>query len=143
MQTEINNTIKTLKKGGMILYPTDTVWGIGCDATNYAAIEKIYLIKQRKEHKSLICLVNDLKMLNFYIQDIPDAAYDILKYADRPTTIIYDNPIRVAQNLIASDNTLAIRVVKEGFASELIKKLRRPIVSTSANISDKPTPKIV
>ena len=141
MQTEINNALKTLKQGGIILYPTDTVWGIGCDATNYDAIEKINTLKQRTDDKSLICLVGDLKMLNFYIENIPETAYDILKYAVNPTTIIYDEPIRVAENLIAKDNTLAIRVIKEGFSNLLIKKLKLPIVSTSANISGQPTPK--
>ncbi|MBN4084878.1 threonylcarbamoyl-AMP synthase [Flavobacteriaceae bacterium AH-315-B10] len=141
MYTEINNALKILKQGGIILYPTDTVWGIGCDATNFDAIEKIYKLKKRNESKSLICLVSDLKMLNYYIQNIPEAAYDILKYADKPTTIIYDKPVRVAKNLIAKNNTLAIRIVKDGFSNQLIRKLRQPIVSTSANISGKPTPK--
>lgn len=141
MQNEINNALKILKQGGIILYPTDTIWGIGCDATNFKAIEKIYKLKHRSESKSLICLVSDLKMLNFYIQDIPETAYNILKYADKPTTIIYDKPIRVAQNLIAKNNTLAIRIVKHDFCSQLINKLRRPIVSTSANISEQSTPK--
>ncbi len=141
MQTEINNALKILKQGGIILYPTDTIWGIGCDATNFDAIENIYKLKQRNESKSLICLVSDLKMLNYYIQDIPEAAYDILKYADKPTTIIYDKPVRVAKNLIAKNNTLAIRIVKDGFSNQLIRKLRQPIVSTSANISGKSTPK--
>jgi len=141
MQIEINNALKVLKQGGIILYPTDTVWGIGCDATNFKAIEKIYALKQRNESKSLICLVNDLRMLNYYIEYVPETAYDILKYADKPTTIIYDKPIRISQNLIAKNNTLAIRVVKEPFCNLLIKKLRRPIVSTSANISNQRTPK--
>ncbi len=141
MYTEINNALKILKQGGIILYPTDTVWGIGCDATNFDAIEKIYKLKMRNESKSLICLVSDLKMLNYYIQDIPEAAYDILKYADKPTTIIYDKPVRVAKNLIAKNNTLAIRIVKDGFSNQLIRNLRQPIVSTSANISGKSTPK--
>jgi len=141
MQTEINNCLNVLRKGGLILYPTDTVWGIGCDATNYEAVEKIFQLKQRAETKSMICLVSDLKMLNLYIQDIPKAAYDILKYAIKPTTIIYDKPIRVTENLIVNNNTLAIRIVKDGFCNELIRKFKKPIVSTSANISGKPTPK--
>ena len=140
MQNELNNTIKTLKKGGIVLYPTDTVWGIGCDATNYEAVKKIYKLKQREDNKSMICLVSDFKMLNLYIENIPEIAYDILKYAVNPTTIIYDKPVRVAENLIEKDNSLAIRVVKEGFSSQLIKKLRKPIVSTSANISGQKTP---
>ncbi len=141
MQTEINNALKILKQGGIILYPTDTIWGIGCDATNFDAIEKIYKLKQRNESKSLICLVSDLKMLNYYIQNIPETAYDILKYAHKPTTIIYDEPVRVSKNLITNDNTLAIRIVSDGFCNLLIKRLQKPIVSTSANISGQTTPK--
>lgn len=138
---ELNNALSCLKKGGTLLYPTDTVWGIGCDATNFDAIKKIYAIKQREESKALICLVSDFKMLQQYIEDVPEMAYNILKYANKPTTIIYDRPKGIAENLIANDNTLAIRVVREGFANQLIKKLRRPLVSTSANISGQPTPK--
>lgn len=140
MREEIDATLSILKKGGLILYPTDTVWGIGCDATNSEAIEKIFKLKARHESKSLICLVSDFKMLNQYVENIPEVAYDILKYAASPTTIVYDDPIRVAENLIASDNTLAIRVVQDDFCKQLIRRFRRPIVSTSANISGDPTP---
>lgn len=141
MENEINNALKVLKQGGTILYPTDTVWGIGCDATNYEAVEKIYNLKRRKESKSMICIVSNFKMLNQYIEDVPEVAYDIIKYAIKPTTIIYDRPLHVAENLIASDNTLAIRVIREGFCNSLLRKFKKPIVSTSANISDQPTPK--
>lgn len=140
MKAEIDCALTVLKKGGIILYPTDTVWGIGCDATNSEAIEKIYALKSRHESKSLICLVSDFKMLNQYVEHIPEVAYDILKYAASPTTIVYDDPIRVAENLIAADNTLAIRVVQDDFCKQLIGRLKRPIVSTSANISGQPTP---
>tara|TARA_R100001369_G_C3322621_1_gene169198 strand:- start:2417 stop:2977 length:561 start_codon:yes stop_codon:yes gene_type:complete len=140
MREEINNAIAVLKRGGLILYPTDTVWGIGCDATNPEAIEKVFKLKQRDESKSLICLVHDFKMLNEFVEDVPEVAYDILKYAAKPTTIIYDDPIRVAENLIAEDNSLAIRVVQDDFCKQLIRKFRRPIVSTSANISGVKTP---
>lgn len=139
MQEEINKSIEILKKGGVILYPTDTVWGLGCDATNPDAIERIYKIKQRHESKALLCLVSDFKMLNQFVEDVPEVAYDILKYANKPTTIIYDQPIRVAENLVADDNTLAIRVASDTFCKSLIRKFRKPIVSTSANISGKPT----
>lgn len=141
MEKEISNALSTLKKGGLILYPTDTVWGIGCDATNYEAVEKIYQLKKRKESKSMICIVSDFKMLNQYIEEVPEVAYDIIKYANRPTTIIYDRPLRVAENLVGSDNTLGIRVIREGFCNALLKKFKKPIVSTSANISNQPTPK--
>ncbi len=137
---EINNALTILKKGGTILYPTDTVWGIGCDATNHQAIEKIFQLKQRAESKSMICLVSDFKMLNQYIESVPEVAYDILKYAKKPTTIIYDQPLHVAENLIAEDNSLAIRVTKDEFCKKLIQKFRKPIVSTSANVSGEKTP---
>lgn len=137
---EIEKIISVLKKGGTILYPTDTVWGIGCDATNAEAIDKIYALKQRAESKSMISLVSDFKMLQQYVEEVPEVAYDILKYAKKPTTIIYDRPLRVAENLISEDNTLGIRVARDPFCSKLIRKFKRPIVSTSANISGKPTP---
>ena len=138
---EIEKTIAVLKRGGLILYPTDTVWGIGCDATNPGAIDKIYTLKQRAESKSMICLVSDFKMLQQYVEEVPEVAYDILKYAKKATTIIYDRPLRVAENLIADDNTLGIRVVRDPFCSKLLRKFKRPIVSTSANISGKSTPR--
>ena len=140
MRTEIENALAVLKRGGLILYPTDTVWGIGCDVTNHEAIERIYKLKKRAESKSMICLVNDFKMLNQFVEDVPEVAYDILKYAVKPTTIIYDDPIRVSENIIADDNSLAIRVVQDDFCKQLIRKFRRPIVSTSANVSGKKTP---
>lgn len=140
MKEEIENALATLKRGGLILYPTDTVWGIGCDATNPDAIDKVYKLKKRAENKALICLVHDFKMLNQFVEEIPEVAYDIIKYAQKPTTVIYDDPIRVATNLIAPDNSLAFRVVREAFCSNLIRKFRKPIVSTSANIAGEPTP---
>ena len=136
----IQDCIQILKRGGLILYPTDTVWSIGCDATNAEAIDKVFELKKRTDDKSLICLVSDFKMLNQYIEDIPEVAYDILKYADKPTTIIYQNPIRVATNLITEEDTLGVRVVNDIFAKELVRKYKKPIVSTSANISGQTTP---
>ncbi len=138
---EIEKAITVLKRGGIILYPTDTVWGIGCDATNAQAIDKIFELKMRAESKSMICLVSDFKMLQQYVEEVPEVAYDILKYATKPTTIIYDRPLRVAENIIATDNTLGIRVARDPFCGKLIRKLKRPIVSTSANISGESTPK--
>jgi L-threonylcarbamoyladenylate synthase len=140
MRTEIENALATLKRGGLILYPTDTTWGIGCDATQPDAIDSIYKLKRRLDRKSMICLVNDFNMLNQFVENVPEVAYDILKYASKPTTIIYDDPIRVAENIIAEDNSLAIRVVQDDFCRQLIRKFRRPIVSTSANISGETTP---
>lgn len=141
MEQEIEKSFEVLKKGGLLLYPTDSVWGIGCDATNAEAIAGIYRLKKREESKAMICLVSDMKMLNQYVEDVPEAAYDIIKYAARPTTIIYDNPIRVADNLVGPDNTLAIRVTQDPFCKKLIRKLRRPLVSTSANFSGEKAPK--
>lgn len=137
---ELNNAYAALKRGGIILYPTDTVWGIGCDATNADAIDRIYTLKKRSEEKALICLVSDFKMLNQFVEEVPEVAYDILKYAAKPTTIIYDKPIRIAENLVGSDNTLGIRATKDEFCQKLLRKLKRPLVSTSANISNQPTP---
>ena len=137
---EIENALEVLKKGGVILYPTDTVWGIGCDATNAGAVEKVYKLKKRNETKAMICLVNSVRMLEQYVQEVPEPAYDIIDFSDKPTTIIYDKPLRVANNLVAADDTLAIRVVKEKFCEQLIYKFRKPLVSTSANISGEPTP---
>jgi L-threonylcarbamoyladenylate synthase len=140
MMDEVKEALAVLKRGGLILYPTDTVWGIGCDATNPSAIEKVYALKKRHESKALICLVSDFKMLSQFVEDVPEVAYDILKYAAKPTTIVYDDPIRVAENLVAEDNTLGIRVVRNTFCNELVKRFRKPIVSTSANPSGSPTP---
>lgn len=141
MNDEIKNALVILKRGGIILYPTDTVWGIGCDATNAEAVEKIYKLKNKAESRSMICLVSDFKMLNEYIEEIPEVAYDILKYSAEPTTIIYDDPIRIAENLIAPDNSLGMRVMQEDFVKTLIKKLRKPLVSTSANLHGSKTPR--
>lgn len=137
---EVRKCIDVIKKGGIILYPTDTIWGIGCDATNADAVDKIYQLKKREESKAMICLVSNFKMLEHYVEEVPEMAYDILKYAKKPTTIIYDKPIRVAENLISDDDSLGIRVVRDTFCSDLIKRMKRPLVSTSANLSGQPTP---
>lgn len=141
MQTEINSCLKILASGGLILYPTDTVWGIGCDATNEEAVKKVYALKNRDNSKALICLVANDAMLERHVEKVPELAYDIMDLSTKPTTIIYDSPKDVAQNLIATDNTLAIRVASDKFCQYLINKFRKPIVSTSANVSDEPSPK--
>lgn len=141
MHSEIQQTIAVLNKGGLILYPTDTVWGIGCDATNEAAVKKVYELKRRADNKALICLVSDTRMLQRYVYEIPEAAYDIIELSNKPTTIIYDRPMNLATNLVADDNTIAIRVASDEFCQKLIRKFKRPLVSTSANISGNPTPK--
>ncbi len=137
---EIKRCIEVLESGGLILYPTDTVWGIGCDATNEEGIGKIYQLKKRPDSKTMICLVANDFMLEKHIETVPELAYDILDLADKPTTIIYDNPRGVAQNLIAKDNTLAIRVASDTFCKRLISTFKKPIVSTSANLGGQPTP---
>lgn len=138
---ELKNTIAILQSGGLILYPTDTVWGIGCDATNTEAVEKIYQLKQREESKSMICLVVDDRMLKKHVKNVPDVALNIIDIAEKPTTIIFDSPQSLASNLIAEDNTIAMRIPNDDFCFQLLRKFNKPIVSTSANISGKPTPK--
>lgn len=141
MMEEIGKCLEVLNKGGVILYPTDTVWGIGCDATNAAAVQRVYDLKKRTGNKSLICLVANTRMLERYVYEVPDAAYDLIEYSNRPTTIIYDAPMNIAPNLVADDNTLAIRVATDEFCQRLTAKLKRPLVSTSANFSNAPTPR--
>ncbi|MFV0540020.1 MAG: L-threonylcarbamoyladenylate synthase [Aestuariibaculum sp.] len=139
--TEIKKALEVLKNGGIILYPTDTVWGIGCDATNQDAVKKIYALKQREDSKTLICLVADDRMVKKYVKQVPETALDIIAITDKPTTIIYDNAQNLAQNLIAADGSTAIRVPDDEFCYQLCRKLNGAIVSTSANISGQPVPK--
>ena len=137
---EIKNSLEILKGGKVILYPTDTVWGLGCDATDAETVKKIFKIKQRDESKSLVILVDSIKMLQHCIPSIPNQVYEVLRTSSKPTSIIYNNPIGLANNVIASDNTVAIRIVQHEFCQKLIKQFGKPIVSTSANISGMPTP---
>ena len=123
------------------MYPTDTVWGIGCDATNAEAVDKIYSLKKRSNTKTMICLVANDFMLEQHVEKVPELAYDIMDLATKPTTIVYESPKGIAKNLIAADNTLAIRVASDKFCKYLIKKFKKPIVSTSANLAGQPTPK--
>lgn len=141
MHKELEHTLKVLKEGGIILYPTDTVWGIGCDATNFEAVAKIYQLKKRIETKSMICLVADDRMLKKYVKEFPEVAQNIVDLAENPITIIYDDAQNIASNLIAEDNTIAIRIPDHEFCYQLCRKLNGAIVSTSANISGLPTPK--
>lgn len=140
LNQEIQNAYEIIQQGGIILYPTDTVWGIGCDATNSEAVAKIYKLKQRAETQSMICLMNGEKMMYNVFKEIPEVAWQIIDLSDKPTTLILDNPRNVASNLIASDSTLGIRIVKEPFCFKLMEKMKKPLVSTSANISGQPTP---
>ena len=136
----IEKCLEVLNKGGVILYPTDTIWGLGCDATNAEAIEKIYSIKNRPAEKSMIVLVNDDNMLYKYVKKIPDLAWDILDNTEKPTTIIYDEVIGLPDVLLATDKSCGIRICKDDFCNELIKRFKKPIVSTSANLSGLPSP---
>ncbi|AXP81899.1 Threonylcarbamoyl-AMP synthase [Mariniflexile rhizosphaerae] len=140
MNEEINKALQTLKSGGLILYPTDTVWGIGCDATNPEAVKKVYALKQREDSKALICLVADDRMLKKYVKKVPEVALNIIDVTDKPTTIIYDDAQNLAPNLIAEDGTIAIRIPDDEFCFQLSRRLNGAIVSTSANISGYPTP---
>ena len=138
---ELKNSLKILQHDKLLLYPTDTVWGIGCDATSEIAVAKVFEIKQRSESKSLIILVDGTEMLQKYIPTISKDILRLLSKTTRPTTIIYNNPIGLAKNVVASDNTVAIRIAQNDFCKQLISKFGKPIVSTSANISGNPTPK--
>lgn len=141
INTEVHNAFEVIKNGGIILYPTDTVWGIGCDASNPEAVQKIYALKQREESKSMICLVNGEKMLYNMFKDIPETAWQLWDFATKPTTLILDNPKGIAPNIIASDHSIGVRLVKEPFCFKLMERMKKPLVSTSANISGEPTPK--
>lgn len=137
-EEDIKNAVEVLKKGGTILYPTDTVWGIGCDATNEEAVAKVYEIKQRDDSKALICLVDSDVRLQRYVRNVPEVAWEILDLSTKPTTVILDNAVNLAENLIAQDGSIALRITKEPFSHELCYRFQKPLVSTSANISGEP-----
>jgi len=139
MTEEVKKSVGILNKGGTILYPTDTIWGIGCDATNELAIKKVFEIKKRPSSKAMVILVAEASQLEFYAQ-VPEVAWDLVEYAENPLTIVYPNAKGIARSLIAEDGTIAIRVVKAEFCKMLINTLRKPLVSTSANISGEPAP---
>lgn len=140
MNDDIKEAIKVMQEGGLILYPTDTIWGIGCDATNPEAVQKVYDLKQRSDSKALIVMLDSEAKLNYYLEEVPDLAYDLIEMADKPLTIIYDNARNVAPNLLAEDGSLAIRISKEKFSKELCMRFRKAVVSTSANITGQPSP---
>lgn len=127
-----------MRKGGVILYPTDTVWGIGCDATNAEAVAKVYKIKQRDDSKAMICLVDSDARLQRYVRNVPAVAWDLFDCADKPTTVILDGAVNLAPNLIAEDGSIALRITNEPFSKELCYRFQKAIVSTSANISGEP-----
>lgn len=140
MELELKNAFKVLHKGGTILYPTDTIWGIGCDATNSKAVDKVFKIKNRAETKSMIILLSDYDQLHHYVKEVPSIAADLIQSIDKPLTIIYNGAKNLAPNLIAKDGTIAIRIVKNDFCRALIQLLGKPIVSTSANFSGEQSP---
>ncbi len=141
-EKDIEQCLKVLKDGGLILYPTDTVWGVGCDATNAAAVEKIYQLKKRSDEKAMIVLVADEKQVLQHVASPDLQVFDYLQEAKKPTTVIYEGAIGLADNIIAPDGSIAIRICNEEFCRHLIKRFRKPIVSTSANISGEPTAKL-
>lgn len=140
LKEEIRKTQEILKQGGVILYPTDTIWGLGCDATNAEAVKRIYEIKKRADNKSMLVLLDDAGKIASYA-DVPDIALELIEVSDKPTTIIYPNAKRLASNLIAEDGTIGIRITREAFTQSLLFRFNRPIVSTSANVSGEPSPR--
>lgn len=138
---DIRKSLTILKNGGVILYPTDTIWGLGCDATNAAAVEKIFKIKTRKETKSLLILVNNILMVDRYVAEIPEIVHELTEVSDTPITIIYPGGKNLAPGVCDEDGSVGIRICDEEFCNELITRFRKPIVSTSANFSGNPSPK--
>ena len=137
---EIKEALNTLRHGGIILYPTDTIWGLGCDPTNEIAVNRIFKIKSRGENKSLIILVDGLNMIERYVEDIPEIVYELADVSDSPLTIIYPKGKNLAEGVCSDDGSVAIRICHDDFCCELISRFRKPIVSTSANLSGSPTP---
>lgn len=141
-ENDIENCLVVLRSGGLILYPTDTVWGIGCDATNNEAVERIYRLKQRSETKSMIILLPEEKDIPNYVSQANPLVFDYIKGIHKPTTMIYDGAKNLASNLIGADGSIAIRIPNEAFCKQLLKKFGKPIVSTSSNLSGYPTPRL-
>ena len=139
---DMAEAVRVLKAGGVILYPTDTVWGLGCDATNGKAVQRIYEIKQRQDNKALIVLANSEGMIVNHVAEVPEVAWSIVELAVKPTTIIFDQGRNLAPNLLAEDGSVGIRLSREVFSSQLCFHLRKPIVSTSANVSGEPAPRL-
>lgn len=138
---DIRQALEVMNQGGIILYPTDTIWGIGCDATNEDAVRRVYEIKRRIDSKALICLVDSEAKVQFYVKEVPEVAWDLIEMAESPLTIIYDGVRNLAPNLLAEDGSAGIRVTREPFSKHLCMRMKRAIVSTSANISGEPSPK--
>ncbi|MCX6302573.1 MAG: L-threonylcarbamoyladenylate synthase [Bacteroidia bacterium] len=139
-QEDLKNSLRILREGGTILYPTDTLWGLGCDATNSSAVQKIFSIKSRDESKSLIILVNGLSMLERCVKDVPEIVYNLTSVSDSPLTIIYPEGRNLAEGVCAEDGSVGIRICNDEFCVELIERFRKPVVSTSANMAGKKSP---
>ena len=137
---DIKTAVQTLRKGGLILYPTDTIWGIGCDASNEDAVRRIFQLKQREDSKAMICLVDNANRMQRYLRQVPDVAWDLVEFAKKPLTLILDGAVNLAPSLIAEDGSVGIRVTRENISHELCYRYERAIVSTSANISGAPSP---
>lgn len=137
---DLEKAVRVMRDGGVILYPTDTIWGLGCDASNQDAVKRIFSIKQRSDSKSMLVLIDSDAKLNYYVEEIPDVAYDLMDLSEKPLTIIYDGARRLAPQLIAEDGSVGIRVTKEAFSHDLCARMRGAVVSTSANISGQPSP---
>lgn len=142
MNEDIKKAIEVMKAGGIILYPTDTIWGLGCDATNEAAVHKIYELKRRAENKAMLVLLDNAAKLERYLEEVPEMAYSLIEVSDKPLTIIYDKAFNIAKNLLGENDSVGIRITQEAFSNQLCRQFRRPIVSTSANISGEPSPAI-
>lgn len=140
MIEDIKAALEVLQKGGVIIYPTDTIWGIGCDAVNDEAVKRVYEIKKRVDSKSMLVLMENAALLDRYVDEVPEIAFDLIEVSDKPLTIIFDGAKNLAKNLLAEDGSIGIRITTEEFSSALIRRFKRPIVSTSANISGKPSP---
>ncbi|MDD4921024.1 MAG: L-threonylcarbamoyladenylate synthase [Bacteroidales bacterium] len=140
MNEEIIRAQEILYKGGVILYPTDTIWGIGCDATNEEAVRRVFDIKKRVDSKALLVLIDSPVKLDFYVKEVPEVAWDLVELADNPLTIIYPGARNLAPNLLAEDGSVGIRVTRESFSKKLCERFRKAIVSTSANVSGEPSP---
>jgi L-threonylcarbamoyladenylate synthase len=138
---DIAKALEVLRKGGVILYPTDTVWGLGCDATNFDAVQRVIEIKKRAKKQAMLVLLENINNVASYVDDVPDVAYDIIELAVNPTTIVFDKGKNLAHNLLGADGSIGIRVTNEPFTQQLIHRFRKPVVLSSANISGKPSPK--
>ena len=140
MKEDIRKACEVMQKGGVILYPTDTIWGLGCDATDEEAVKRVYEIKRRADSKAMLVLVDNAVKVDFYVNEPPEVAFDLIEYATRPLTIIYDDARNLAPNLLAEDGSVGIRVTSEEFSKQLCFRFRKAIVSTSANVSGEPSP---